>query len=182
MTLRFATAEEARAYNRARASLELLERPHFTERFRTLDAVRWADRVAADVVRHRLHMARGELGLLLQGGGWFWGFHSHCIDLRIDRLSRRRRLRLETAARIAQREGLSLRLVDTAARALCDGELYGLEAVRGRAGVSAVKHEALVDQLRREPGTEIGPTQGGGPGGGRTRHWEECPRPHPRFP
>ena len=71
------------------------ERPHFTERLRTLNAVRLADRVAPSVVGHNLHMARVELGSLLRGS--LCGFYVHLIELQLDRFSRARLRRLEVS-------------------------------------------------------------------------------------
>ena len=97
-----------------------LERPHFTDRFPTLDAVRSADRIAPSLVRHRLETVRGALRGLLRTdwtlihlGSAFW---SHCIELQLDRFSRERRARLERAAEALRADGAEESRIDAMAR------------------------------------------------------------------
>ena len=116
--------------------VDQLDRPHFTERFRTLDAVRAADRVAASVVRHRLDKARGGVRTLL-GNDWRLvsvrsGFADHCRGAGLDRYTLERLRRVERTAAAMRAAGADEAGIDAAARRTAhaerDEELRGLPA------------------------------------------------------
>ena len=114
---------------------EQLDRPHFTERFRTLDAVRAADRVAASVLRHRLDTARGGVRTLL-GNDWRLmsvrsGFAGHCRGAGLDRYTLERLRRIERVAAAMRAAGAYEAGVDAAARRTAQAERE--EELSGRA-------------------------------------------------
>ena len=102
------------------------ERPHFTERFPTLDAVRWADRIQPSLVRHRLEEARGALRSLLRTNWRLMpvrtAFAKHCIEMRINRFAVNRHRRLEANAAALRAAGGAEEDIDTAARRSTEAE------------------------------------------------------------